>query len=137
MATVIDSYNGEGVSLGTYINDILRANTEIGDVPNAPHKDFWDTMTYTDFTTGNVPHVNSQPPPAPPGPYPILVVGDGANSNFVLALQGRGPLFNNADGAFGQMPADANPPSKPYFTHDQIQPIIDWIDRKCPNPGGR
>jgi len=41
--------------------------------------------------------------------YPILVVGNVANSNLVKALQGKGPLFDNT-GAFPQMPASANPP---------------------------
>lgn len=137
MTVVIDSYNGTGTTLGGYIDDILRANNEIGDVPNARHKSFWNTLTYAEFTTGNVPNVPSQPPPAPPGPYRVLIVGDAANSNLVLALQGVGPLFNNTDGAFGRMPADATPPTKPYFTDDQIKPIIDWINNGCHNPGGR
>jgi hypothetical protein len=46
------------------------------------------------------------------------------------------PLFDNNTGAFGQMPANANPPAMPFFTAAQIQPIIDWIDGGCPNPGG-
>jgi hypothetical protein len=45
----------------------------------------------------------------------------------VLALQGIGPLFDNNTGAFGQMPANANPPAMPFFTAAQIQPVIDWI----------
>jgi hypothetical protein len=72
----------------------------------------------------------------PNPPYPILVVGNGATSNIVLALQGIGPLFDNNTGAFGQMPANGNPPAMPFFTVAQIQPIIDWIDNGCPNPGG-
>jgi len=130
--TVIQSYNGTGLTLGAYIDGILKQNNEAGGVPSAPHKNFWDTLSYKDFTTGNVPGVTSGPNP----PYPILVVGNGANSNFVLALQGIGPLFDNNTGAFGQMPANANPPAMPYFTSDQIQPIIDWINNGCLNPGG-
>jgi hypothetical protein len=133
MATpVIASYNGNAVTLSSYIDTILKQNGEMGGVAGAPHSNFWDTLNYTQFTTGNVPGVNFGPNP----PYPILVLGDGAKSNFVLALQGIGPLFDNNTGAFGQMPADANPPSMPFFTTAQIQPIIDWIDNKCPNPGG-
>ena len=130
---VINSYNGSGTTLGSYMDGILKQNTELGGVATAPHKNFWDTMNYNDFTTGNVPGVNFGPNP----PYPILVLGDGASSNFVLALQGLGPLFNNDSGDFGQMPANANPPAMPFFTADQIQPIIDWIDNRCPNPGGQ
>jgi hypothetical protein len=54
----------------------------------------------------------------------------------VLALQGTGPLFDNDTGAFGRMPANASPPGKPFFAAAQIQPIIDWINKGFPNPGG-
>jgi hypothetical protein len=128
--TVIDSYNGTGTTLGGYINAILTTNQEIDDVPNAPHQAFWDTLSYTQFTTGTVPGVSGSG-----SPYPILEIGKGANSNFVLALQGGGPLFGST-GSIGQMPADGNPPSMPFFTAAQIQPIIDWINAGCPNPGG-
>jgi hypothetical protein len=128
----IDSYNGNGLTLGAYIDGILKQNNEAGGVAGAPHSNFWDTLNHNEFTTGNVPGVKFGPSP----PYPILVVGNGANSNFVLALQGIGPLFDNNTGAFGQMPANANPPAMPFFTAAQVQPIIDWINNGCPNPGG-
>ena len=128
----IDSYNGSGTTLGNYVDGILKQNGELDGVAGAPHRSFWTTLSYTDFTTGNVPRVNSGPNP----PYPILVLGDGKNSNFVLALQGIGALFDNNTGVFGQMPANANPPAMPFFTDAQIQPIIDWINSRCPNPGG-
>jgi hypothetical protein len=132
MATVIDSYNGTGLTLGAYVDSILQQNNENSGVANAPHKGFWSTLSYAEFTTGNVPGVTFGPNP----PYPILVVGNGATSNFVQALQGVGPLFDNNTGAFGEMPANANPPAMPFFTDAQIAPIIDWINKGCPNPGG-
>jgi hypothetical protein len=128
----IDSYNGTGMTLGSYIESILNQNGEAGGVPAAPHKGFWDTLNYAQFTTGNVPGVNFGPSP----PYPIIVQWNGAASNIVLALQGKGPLFDPNTGTFGQMPANANPPSMPYFTAAQVAPIAAWIDAKCPNPGG-
>jgi hypothetical protein len=112
MATVIDSYNGTGLTLGAYIDSILTQNNEAGGVPGAPHKNFWRTLSYVEFTTGNVPGVNFGPSP----PYPILAKGNGAASNFIQALQGAGPLFDNNNGAFGEMPANANPPAMPFFT---------------------
>ncbi|MFL5253975.1 MAG: hypothetical protein ACJ8AI_13980 [Rhodopila sp.] len=132
--SVINSYNGTGLTLGAYINSILTQNQEIGGVagPSCPHKNFWESMSYTEFTTGNVPGVNFGPNP----PYPVIVQWNGASSNIVLALQGKGPLFDPNNGAFGEMPANANPPSMPYFTADQVKPIADWIDAKCPNAGG-
>jgi hypothetical protein len=130
MSTTINSYNGTGTTLGGYLDGILAANNEIGGVPNAPHESFWTKLNYQQFTTGAVPGVGGSG-----SPYPILQVGNGANSNFVQALQGVGPLFGPT-GSIGQMPADANPPGMPFLTTAQIQPIIDWIDAGCPNPGG-
>jgi hypothetical protein len=129
----IASFNGRGLTLRAYINDILKQNKLVDGVANAPHMNFWDNLTYKEFTTGNMPGVTEGPSP----PYRILIVGDGANSNLVMALQGKGPLFNKDNGAFGRMPANAEPPEKPYFTDEQIQPIINWINKRCPNPGGR
>ena len=128
---VIASFNGSGLTLRAYISDILKQNKLADGVASAPHMNFWDKLSYKEFTTGTVPGVSEGPSP----PYRILVVGDAANSNLVMALQGKGPLFDKDNGAFGRMPANAEPPEKPYFTAEQIQPIIDWINKGCPNPG--
>ena len=129
---VIASFNGSGLTHRAHINDVLKQNKLTDGVASAPHLNFWDKLNYTEFTTGNVPGVTEGPNP----PYRILVVGDGANSNLVMALQGKGPLFDKDNGAFGRMPANAEPPEMPFFTAEQIQPIIDWINKGCPNPGG-
>jgi hypothetical protein len=131
-AAVIDSFNGNGMTLRAYINGILKQNKLADGVADAPHQNFWDKLNYREFTTGHVPGVDS----GPNAPYRILIVGDGANSNIVMALQGKGPLFNKDNGEFGRMPANADPPGMPYFTDAQIQPIIDWINKGCPNAGG-
>jgi hypothetical protein len=89
-------------------------------ISGAPHKAFWNTLTYEQFTTGNVPRVNP--------PVRILVLGAGAGSNIVQALQGVGPLFGPS-GTFGIMPADGTGP----WTADEIKPLIDWINANCPN----
>lgn len=89
--TPIDSYNGNGLTLAAYLDGILKRNNEMNGVATSPHNHFWETLAYQEFTTGNVPGVAFGPSP----PYPILVVGNAANSNFVLALQGTGPLFDN------------------------------------------
>ena len=102
-----------------FITSVLTQNGQMGDVANAPHAAFWNTMTYQQFTTGNVPNINPS--------VPILVVGDSANSNLIQALQGVGPLFG-PNGSYGQMPADG----PPFFTQDQIDSIAAWIDAKCP-----
>jgi hypothetical protein len=125
----IDSYNGNGLTLAAYLDGIFQQNNERNGAATAPHKNFWETLTYQQFTTGNVPGVSFRPTP----PYPILVVGDATSSNFVLALQGVGPLFDNSTGAFGQMPANANLLAMALLTAAEIQPIIDWINNGCPN----
>jgi len=132
-APAIDSYNGNGLTLRAYITRILTQNKLADGVANAPHLNFWETLNHREFTTGNVPGVDSGPSP----PYRILVCGNAANSNLVMALQGKGPLFDKDSGEFGRMPANASPPEMPYFTDAQIVPIVNWINRGCPNPGGR
>jgi hypothetical protein len=130
---IIDSYNGNGLRLGAYVNSILQQNNLAYGVARAPHANFWDSLSYREFTTGDVPGLKNF---GPMSSYRILVTGDGTNSNFVLALQGIGPLFDDITGVFGRMPPNAVPPGRPFFTDAQIDPIIHWINRGCPNPGG-
>jgi len=121
VATTITSY----AQLGQYINDILAANGESPVGP--PHGQFWDTLTYGEFITGNVPNVID---PNSGQPMKILVVGDSAASNLIQALEGApGTVFDPNTGAFGQMPANG----PPFFSADQIAPIAAWIDAGCPN----
>jgi hypothetical protein len=87
----------------------------------APHGTFWNTMSYTDFTTGNVPNVSQG------GPWKILVVGDSKSSNIIQILSGVGNAFNY----FGQMP-QPNPPYEPEQTQ-LIAQLAAWIDAGCPN----
>ena len=108
----------------SFIAAILKANSE--SAANAPHKDFWSTLSYDQFVNGNVPGV---PDPTTGKPMPILVSGNSAASNIIMALRGtKGTVFDPASGAFGQMPADG----PPMFTDDQIQSIANWIDANCP-----
>jgi hypothetical protein len=105
----------------------------------APHGVFWRTdadgnpMTYKEFTTGYVPGFD--PGSFPPNGLLILVVGNSAASNIVMALQGTGPFASG--GSIGeQMPQ----PSPPYNSNKQapqqkdvIAALIQWIDAKCPD----
>ena len=109
----------------TFITTVLAQNGEEGGVPGAPHKAFWATLSYDDFVNGAVPGVQD---PTTGGPIPILVKGNSAQSNLILSLQGKGPLFDPNTGTFGQMPANG----PPMFTSDQIQQLADWIDAGCP-----
>jgi hypothetical protein len=103
-------------------------NTVLQDTKTqSPHFDFWNTLTYDQFVTGNVPNVRN---PTNGQPMPILVKGDSQQSNIIMALQGTpGTPFDPNTGAFGQMPADG----PPFCTPEQIQPVADWIDAGCPN----
>jgi hypothetical protein len=89
------------------------------DISGATHKAFWNTTTYTEFTTGDVPHVTPS--------VRILIPGNSAQSNIILALLGRGPLFDPSSN-YGQMPQDG----PPYFTTAQVNEIAAWIDAGCP-----
>ena len=90
-----------------------------------PHHEFWNTLSYTDFVTSTVPGV-TVPGTSPPQTVPILIKGDGMNSNIVQALAGTG-LFDPNTGSFPQMPYLG-----PYFSATQIQELSDWIDSGCP-----
>jgi hypothetical protein len=98
-----------------FITQILATNKE---TVGPPHQDFWNTLSYDQFTTGNVPGVDS---------VQILKVGDSKNSNIIQALRGQG-LFDPNTGQYPQMPAFG----PTYFTSDQIDEIAAWIDNGCP-----
>jgi hypothetical protein len=107
-----------------FITSILQANGQYPVGP--PHKNFWETLSYTDFVNGNVPGVKD---PNTNLPMPILIKGNSAKSNLILALQGAaGTVFDPDTGAFGRMPANG----PPFFTDDQIKSIANWIDGNCP-----
>jgi len=109
-----------------FITQIMEENkVEGAPPPKSPHKAFWLTMSYEDFTRGTVPGVKD---PVTGKAISILTVGDSASSNLILALRGQGPLFDPEHGAFGRMPANDQKP----FTDNQINEIADWIDRGCP-----
>ena len=86
----------------------------------APHGAFWNSMTYQQFTTGNIPGV-------PFGPWKILMVGDSKNSTIIQVLSGTGNAFNR----FGQMP-QPSPPYEPEQT-ELLKDLAAWIDAGCPN----
>ena len=106
------------------LNQVLTQNDQIDGVASSPHQSFWTTLSYDDFVNGNVPNVTD---PATGKPLPILVKGDSAHSNLILALEGQGPLFDPRAGTIGQMPANG----PPMFTKEQIASIAAWIDAGC------
>lgn len=108
-----------------FITKVLTDNGEQGGVAGAPHGWFWSKLSYEQFVNGTVPGVKD---PNTGQPLPVLIKGNSAQSNLILALQGKGPLFDSNTGAFGQMPANG----PPMFTADQIAQIAGWIDNGCP-----
>jgi hypothetical protein len=107
-----------------FINGILAQNHNTGMPAGSPHKAFWSTMNYDEFVHGNLPNTTDDNG----NPIPILMVGNSAASNIILALSGTGPLFGPDD--VGIMP----PNPGIAFTADQVKSIANWIDAKCPNP---
>lgn len=105
------------------INTVLTTNGEAARVPHAPHRGFWDTMSYLEFTTGNVPNVTEKG-----APIRILIPGQSARSNIIDALAGTGIFGPTGDQ--DQMPANG----PPYFTAPQIADLAAWIDNGCPDP---
>ena len=91
-------------------------------ISGAPHGAFWQSMDYTEFTTGDIPNVLSG------GPWPVLVIGHSDQSNIIQILSGIGA----AKKRFGQMPRP-RPPYDPEQS-DLITALAAWIDADCPNP---
>lgn len=91
----------------------------------APHGVFYDSLTYAQFTTGDVPGVAG---------FKILEPGNSANSNIIMALAGTANSpFDPNSGSIGQMPQ----PSPPYDSAtpsqcDIITALAAWIDAGCP-----
>jgi hypothetical protein len=93
--------------------------------PGGPHFAFWNTLSYTDFVTGAVPGV-TVPNTTPPQTVPILIKGNGSQSNIVQALNGSG-MFDPVTGSLPQMPYQG-----PYLSDAQILELSNWIDAGCP-----
>lgn len=107
-----------------FLADVLSRNNE--DASAAIHGAFWATLSYDNFVNGNVPGVKD---PTTKQPMKILIKGNSAQSNIILALRGAsGTPFDPNTGAFGQMPGDG----PPFFATEEIEAIADWIDSGCP-----
>jgi hypothetical protein len=91
-------------------------------IDGAPHGAFWQSMSYTDFTTGDIPNVSSG------GPWPVLVIGHSDQSNIIQILEGIGAAAKK----FGRMPRP-RPPYDPEQS-ETITELAAWIDAGCPNP---
>lgn len=89
------------------------------------HGNFWRDLTLEQFKSFVVPvH----------GGVPLLVVGDGANSNLIKALSAVFP-FGKDEGVPGATYKRMPDPDDGYSKMDpvRIQFIKDWIDAGCPD----
>jgi hypothetical protein len=109
----INSY----AELQAHMNQQLTPDQLARTKGNSPHGAMWE-LAYIEFVEGNVPGISH---PTTGDPMPILSVGNGEGSNFVLALRGIAPF-----------PFQRMPPGGPPFSEDQIRPIVDWINAGCP-----
>ena len=76
----------------------------------------------------------SRLPPCPPAlPSQTFTFNDGTATPMPNGIPSNF-IWSNAENA--ATPANANPPAMPFLTAAEIQPIIDWINNGCPNPGG-
>jgi hypothetical protein len=100
-----------------FINQFLKDNKETSGVPNAPHLDFWNSLSYTDFTQGNVPGVTDENNK----PVRVLIPGNSAASTIIQVMNGSSTVFD-------QMPANG----PPFFSSPQVKELADWIDAGCP-----
>ena len=129
MSTTMNSYNGTGTTLGGYIDSILTTNGEIGDVPAATTSLVLDHVELQGFHNRNGSQRNR-----PRLALPDTCGGQRRQLQFCPGLARRRPPVRSRwrhrpDAGRRQTP-------QALFTTAQIQPIIDWIDAGCQNPGG-
>ena len=105
-------------ALNTFVN---QAQVTPG---QAPHGAFWQSMSYQDFITKNVPGNVG-------GSWKIVVPGNADQSTIIQILCGYGEAFNSA----GQMPQPSPPyASQTYGQFALVCDLRDWINAGCPNP---
>ncbi len=97
--------------------DILDAavdgpGTEVG----PPHYAFWRGVNRDEFVATKLLG------------RPILVLGDGAQSNLILSLKGEPPFGSGPDAEIPRMPVGFDP-----MPDESIRSIERWIDEGCPD----
>ncbi len=112
----IKNYSDLQTALNTFVTNAKVASDL------APHQAFWNNLSYQQFITGDIPGMSG---------FKILVVGNAAESNIIMALSGtQNSPFDPSTGTIGQMPQ----PSPPYPDQQSlIDDITAWINAGCPN----
>ena len=121
MATAATSLNSFK-EVQAFLNAFVTKNSV--SIGTSPHGDFWNGLSYKDFTDGNVPGVEDAGMP----PTKILVKGDSSKSPIIQALRGMVAPFDPASFP-GPMPPTGK--ALPMSTPD-IKELADWIDKGCP-----
>jgi len=111
--------SGEPMGINTFreVVDLLDAavdgpETTVG----PPHHAFWRGVTRDQFVAIKLLG------------QPILVLGDGANSNLIRSLKGVPPFGDGPGAEFPRMPVGFDP-----MPDESIRSIELWIDAGCPD----
>ncbi|EHB59074.1 hypothetical protein MycrhDRAFT_1510 [Mycolicibacterium rhodesiae JS60] len=105
-----------------FIDVIAILDDSVGgpDADVASHGPFWRGITRDRFITMKI------------GGRPLVIPGDGDNSNLVKSLRGQPPFGSDLP----QPPAGALIPAMPAYLplipEDSIARIVGWIDDGCP-----
>jgi hypothetical protein len=114
MAAKLNSYADVQNLLNNYVQSA-------GVTPaSAPHGTFWETLSYQDFITQQVPNLPD---------VRICTPGTVGTSGIINALSGTGQFMPQGN-EYPQMPF-GNPPYPGQ--QDVIDSLSDWISRNCPN----
>src|SRR5207244_11464226 len=89
---------GSYADVQSLLNDFVMKNkVPIGATPYGP---FWNKMSYTEFTRGNIPGISD---PVTGKPLKVLVVKNSRGSNLVRALRGaRGSVLDPVEAPAGR-----------------------------------
>jgi hypothetical protein len=120
----------------SYLNAILRAPDPQGDIGNSPHGTFWNSMSYSEFITGNVPggqrtECNGRPTPIidqkNPEQSPLYVILTDRNGFCAMPKMPEfGPFID--DPGYATTLPDGTP-----ITGDEIrQGILEWLTNGFP-----
>ena len=108
--------------------DIQRYFSEMGHDPgDAGHERFWE-LPYKDFIALAFPYSWDEPE----NTVKLLVPGNGAGSNLILALTTGRIAVTLEDGKVVKKKIAVMPKGQGAMDDDKIQAISDWIDAGCP-----
>ncbi len=100
--------------------------------PASPHGDFWKDLSYDEFIEFAFPQEWGDE-----GLIKLVIPWDGANSNLIKGLRdGKNITLTMPDGTTKTTSVKRMPKNKPPMSPEDIQRLIDWIDKGCPEKAG-